>query len=44
MRREIAPYVGLVWTRSYGETADFARVAGDDVDELRFVAGLRLWF
>lgn len=44
IRRELAPYVGLVWTRSYGDTADFARAAGDDVDELRFVAGLRLWF
>jgi copper resistance protein B len=44
IRREIAPYVGVVWTRSHGETADFGRAAGDDVDELRFVAGLRLWF
>ena len=44
IRREIAPYLGLVWTRSYGDTADFARAAGDDVDELRLVAGLRLWF
>ena len=44
IRREIAPYVGVVWTRSYGDTADFARAAGDEVDELRFVAGLRLWF
>ena len=44
IRRELAPYVGVVWTRSYGDTADFARAAGDDVDELRFVAGLRVWF
>jgi copper resistance protein B len=44
IRREIAPYVGLVWTRSYATTADFARAAGADLDELRFVAGLRLWF
>jgi len=44
IRREIAPYVGLVWTRSYGDTANFARAVGHDVDELRFVAGLRLWF
>jgi copper resistance protein B len=44
IRRELAPYVGVVWTRSYGDTADFARAAGDDVDELRLVAGLRLWF
>jgi len=43
-RRELAPYVGVVWTRSYGGTADFARAAGKDVDELRFVAGLRVWF
>lgn len=44
IRRELAPYIGLVWTRSYGDTADFARAAGNDVDELRFVAGLRVWF
>jgi copper resistance protein B len=44
IRREIAPYLGVVWTRSYGETADFGRAAGEDVDELRFVAGLRVWF
>jgi copper resistance protein B len=43
-RRELAPYVGLVWTRSYGNTADFARAAGDDTDDLQFVAGLRVWF
>jgi copper resistance protein B len=44
IRRELAPYVGLVWTRSYGDTADFVRAVGDDADELRFVAGLRVWF
>ena len=44
IRRELAPYVGLVWTRSYGQTADFARAAGHDTDDLQFVAGLRVWF
>ena len=44
IRRELAPYIGLVWTRSYGKTEDFARAAGDDTDDLQFVAGLRVWF
>jgi len=43
-RRELAPYVGVVWTRLYGGTADFARAAGRDTDDLQFVAGLRFWF
>lgn len=44
LRREFAPYVGLVWTRLFGETADFARAEGRDADDLQFVAGLRVWF
>lgn len=44
LRRELAPYVGLVWTRSFGETADFARAEDRDEDDLLFVAGLRVWF
>lgn len=43
-RREVAPYIGVVWTRLYGETADFARAAGRDTADLQLVAGLRFWF
>jgi len=43
-RREFAPYVGLNWERKFGRTADLARDAGDDPDELQLVAGFRLWF
>lgn len=43
-RREFAPYVGVVWNRKYGGTADFARAAGEEVGGARFVTGLRLWF
>lgn len=43
-RREFAPYVGVVWTRSYGDTADLARAAGRDDNDLQAVAGLRVWF
>ncbi len=43
LRREFAPYVGVVWDRSYGRTAQFARQSGAAAGEARLVAGLRLW-
>ena len=43
-RREVAPYVGLVRERKYGATADYARAEGDDADDTRLVAGIRLRF
>lgn len=42
--RQFAPYIGITWSRSYGKTADFVRDDGGDVDEARFVAGIRMWF
>ena len=44
LRREFAPYIGIVWTRAFGDTADFARGAGRDDNDLQLVAGLRVWF
>ena len=44
IRREFAPYVGVVWMRKFGETADLAREEGDDRDDLSLVLGLRFWF
>ena len=44
LRRELAPYLGVTWERRYGDTADFARAAGEDDHDTRFVAGLRAWF
>jgi copper resistance protein B len=43
-RREVAPYVGLVRERKYGATADRARARGEDADDTRLVAGVRLRF
>ena len=43
-RRELAPYVGVVWANRWGKTADFAKDAGEDTGGARFVTGLRLWF
>ena len=42
--REFAPYVGVNWERKLGDTADFARDEGEDVDSLSLVAGVRIWF
>jgi len=44
LRREFAPYLGLTWHGSFGETAGFAEAAGETTSGRRFVAGLRLWF
>lgn len=43
-RREIAPYLGVSWTKRFGDSADLAEAAGEEPDELSFVAGIRLWF
>jgi len=42
--REVAPYVGISWSRAVGATANFARQEGENISSLSFVAGLRLWF
>jgi copper resistance protein B len=44
IRRELAPYLGVNWSKRFGDSADFARAAGEDPDEISFVAGLRAWF
>lgn len=44
IRREIAPYLGVSWKRSFGETARFARGDGGDADTWQVLAGVRLWF
>lgn len=42
--RKFAPYIGVVRERAFGRTADFRRDEGEDIDDTRIVAGLRLWF
>jgi copper resistance protein B len=43
-QREVAPYIGISWERSFGGTADFARGAGERVEKTSFVVGLRAWY
>jgi len=44
IRREFAPYAGVVWERAHGRTARLLRDDGGEVGETRLVMGLRLWY
>ena len=41
---EFAPYIGVHHERKVGDSADFARAAGDSVRDTRVVIGVRTWF
>ncbi len=43
-RREFAPYIGIERTHRFGNSADFARIAGEPVAETRWILGIRAWF
>jgi copper resistance protein B len=42
--RKFAPYVGVVYERAFGNTADLRRDDFERVDDTRIVIGLRTWF
>ena len=42
--RKFAPYLGVVYEGKFGQTANFARRAGESTGGVRFLAGVRLWF
>ena len=42
--RQFAPYVGVSWKRSFGDTADLARAAGSNVDNTSVNVGIRMRF
>ncbi len=44
IRREFAPYIGINWSRLFGNTADLARITGEKSSETQLVIGLRAWF
>jgi len=44
IRREFAPYVGVLRHRTFGDAADLARAAGARTGETSVVVGLRAWF
>lgn len=44
IRKEFAPYIGVEWSGKTGDTARYARLAGDKPNAVNFVAGIRFWF
>ncbi len=44
LRRELAPYLGVLWDNVVGDTADLAAAAGETLDGATLVAGIRFWF
>ena len=42
--RRFAPYIGVVYERAFGNTADLRRAEHDPVDDTRVVVGIRTWF
>jgi copper resistance protein B len=43
IRRELAPYIGVVWSSQFGATADRVRTSGGDPSDVQLVAGVRAW-
>ena len=44
IRREFAPYIGVNWSKKFGQTADYAEEEGEDTSDVQVVIGLRAWF
>lgn len=42
--RQFAPYIGVSWQDSFGETADYARAGGEDPESISFVVGVKAWY
>ena len=43
-KREIAPYLGIAWEKSFGDTAEMLQAAGKENSEASLVMGIRLWY
>ncbi len=44
INRRFAPYIGVSWQKSYGQTAAYLRMDGESAEEFTVLAGVRLWF
>jgi copper resistance protein B len=43
-KREFAPYIGVEYQRSFGDTADYIEAAGGEADATAFLIGIRAWY
>lgn len=44
IRRQFAPYIGIVYERAFGDTGDLRRAESGDTADTRVMAGARIWF
>jgi len=42
--RNFAPYIGVVYEGNFGQTASYAKRAGESTGDFRFAFGVRVWF
>jgi copper resistance protein B len=42
--RKFAPYIGVAYTGTFGQTATFTREEGGSPNDPRFIFGVRLWY
>ena len=44
IKREFAPYIGVEYQRSFGDTADYIEAAGGDAEGTALLIGVRAWY
>jgi copper resistance protein B len=44
INRHVAPYLGISWSKLFGDTAKLAEAEGESTDDLKLVLGARLMF
>jgi copper resistance protein B len=44
LRREFAPYIGVNWSKEFGETAEYSRINNETTDGWQWTIGVRAWF
>ena len=44
IKREFAPYIGVEYQRSFGDTADYIEAAGGDAEGTALLIGIRAWY
>lgn len=44
IEREFAPYIGIEWTKKFGDTAKFTKLEGENISQSYWVLGIKAWF
>lgn len=44
LAREFAPYIGVSWTHFLADTGRLKKQAGEPINDVQGVAGVRFWF